>query len=227
MTKKIISPFDDEPLTERFTEKNGDMAFRVKPLVLTPERVKLARFLAGLSTFGLMVGGFYALTDKPDVTIWLWLAILLGPVLAFPLLNGFWQSSFYITIEIILTTDQFKFRSQGRWQIYDRRLPHKFALILHDKTQAEKDANELAVRQGQAHGQVIAPKRYYGDSFHLSFEYLGQRNDVLTVYGHKEALEILNRLKACDEVLDGEIHMGDGTALDPEDQWTDQPGGID
>jgi len=227
MTKKIVSPFDGEPRTEQFTDKSGNTAFRVTPQVLTPLRVKLAEFLAGMSALGLMGGGFYALTERPDASAWLWGAVLLGPPLAFPLLNRFWQLFFYSETKMVLTIDEFKFRSWNGWHKYDRKLEHRFALVLHDKTQKEKDENELAVRQGQARGQVIAPKRYYGDSFHLSFEYLGQRNDVLTVYGHKEALEILARLKACDERLNQLGSMGDGIALDPEDQWTDQPGGID
>jgi len=226
MTKKIVSPFDGEPLTEQFTDKSGNAAFRVTPQVLTPLRVKLAEFLASMCVLGLMGGGVYALTGRPDASAWLWLAVLLGPALAFPLLNGFWQLFFYTGTEMVLTIDEFKFRRWTGWQRYDRKLEHRFALVLHDKTQKEKDGNELAVRQGHARGQVIAPKRYYGDSFHLSFEYLGQRNDVLTVYGHKEALEILARLKACDERLNQLGSMGDGIALDPEDQWTNQPGGI-
>lgn len=227
MTKKIVSPFEGDPPTEEFTDKGGDTAFRVTPQVLTPLRVKLAEFLASTSVLGLMGGGFYAMTERPDASAWLWLAVLIGPAIAFPLLNGFWRLFFYTGTEMVLTTDQFKFRSWSGWKSFDRKLEHRFVLVLHDKTQKEKDANELAVRQGQARGQVIAPKRYYTDSYHVSFEYLGQRNDVLTVYGHKETVMIIARLKACDERLNKISGMGDGIALDPEDQWTDQPGGID
>jgi hypothetical protein len=226
MTKKIVSPFEGDPPTEQFNDKSGNTAFRVTPKVLTPLRVKFAEALAGLSMLGLMGGGLYALTERPDASAWLWGAVLLGPPLAFPLLNRFWQLFFYTETKMVLTIDEFRVRRWYGWHKYDRTLKHEFALVLHDKTQAEKDANELAVRQGQARGQVIAPKRYYSDSFHLSFEYLGQRNDVLTVYGHKEAWAIMKRLTACDERLNKLSGMGDGIDLAPEDQWTDQPGGI-
>ena len=226
MTKKIVSPFEGDPLTEEFTYKSGNTAFRVTPHVLTPLRVKLAEFLASISVLGMMGGGFYVLTERSEASAWLWGAVLLGPAIAFPLLNRFWRLFFYTETEMVLTIDEFRVRRWNGWQRYDRKLEHRFVPVPHDKTQKEKDANELAVRQGQARGQVIAPKRYYSDSFHLSFEYLGQRNDVLTVYGHKEASEILSRLKACDERLNKLSGMGDGIALDPEDQWTDQPGGI-
>ena len=227
MSKRIVSPFDGKPLTEQFADESGNTAFRVTPQALTPLRVKLAEFLAGISVLGLMSGGFYALVDAHHPTDWFWGAAFFGPLLAYPLLNWFWRLFLYKETQLVMTTDKFKFLSWKGWQSYDRKLPHRFALVLHDKTQDEKDAHDLAVRQGQAHGQVIAPKRYYTDSYHLSFEYLGQRNDVLTVYGHKEALEILARLKACDEILDGVARMGDGIALDPEDQWNNQPGGIE
>ena len=73
---------------------------------------------------------------------------------------------------------------------------------------------------------MIAPTRYYGDSFHVVFEYLGQRNDIATVYGHKDASAIVNRLKACDKRLNQLAGMGDEAALDPDDQWNKGPGEI-
>lgn len=226
MTENIISPFHGEPRTEQFTDENGNTAFHVTPKALTPLRVKLAEFLALMSCLGLALGGFNALTQAQHPADWLWWLVLLGPWLAYPLLNRLWRLNLRKETRIVLTIDQFKFMSWKGWRKFDRKLPHRFALILHDKTQAEKDAHELAVREGQARGQVIAPKRYYTDSYHLSFEYIGQRNDVLSVYGHKEALAILARLKACDDILDAEARMGDGISLDPEDQWNDQPGDI-
>ena len=226
MSKKIVSPFDGEPLTEQFTDKSGNTGFRVTPKVLTPLRVKLAEFLGSISALGLMGGGLYALVNAHHPADWLWGAAFFGPLLAYPLLNWFWRLLLYKETRLVLTIDQFKFRSWIGWKIYDRKRAHKFTMLLHDKTQAEKDAHELRIRQGQARGQVIANKRYYTDSYHLSFEYLGQRNDVLTVYGRKEALAILARLKACDERLNNLARMGDGVPLAPEDQWNEQPGDI-
>ncbi len=227
MSKRIISPFDGKPLTEQFTDESGNTEFLITPQALTPLRVKLAEFLASLSALGLMAGGLYALDVAHHPADWLWGAAFFGPWLAYPLMDWLWRLFLHKETHLVMTIDQFKLLSWRGWQSYDRKLPHRFVLVPHDKTQVEKDAHDLAVRLGQARGQVVAPKRYYTDSYHLSFEYLGQRNDVLTVYGHKEALEILARLKACDEILDAEARMGEGIALSPDDQWNDQPGGIE
>ncbi|MEW8524849.1 MAG: hypothetical protein AB2552_17515 [Candidatus Thiodiazotropha endolucinida] len=226
MKQEILSPFAGEPKTGEYIDESGNTAFRVTPRVLTPERVKLAEFLAGLCSLALMVGGFYGLTKIPSASPWLWFALLLLPALTFPVLNSFWRHLFYTETVMVLTTDKFKVRRWNGWKCFNRTLKHKFALIPHDKTQKEKDANELAVRQGQARGQVVAPKRYYGDSFHLSFQYIDQRNDILTIYGRKEAAAIVTRLTACDERLNQLIGMGDGVSLSPDDQWTPEPGDI-
>ena len=39
-------------------------------------------------------------------------------------------------------------------------------------------------------------------------------------------MTVLARLKACNDVLDNETGHGDGIALEPEEQWTEQPGEI-
>lgn len=157
---------------------------------------------------------------------WLWGLALIGPWLAHPLIWRLYRVLLRKETEIIITPEEFRFRSWKGWRTYDRQLPHKFALIPHDKARAEKEAHDLETRREQARGQFVSKTRYYGESYHLSFEYLGQRNDVLTIHGRKEALAVLARLKACDEVMDAEARMGDGIALDPEDQWSDQPGEI-
>ena len=222
MNRKIISPFHGKPTTELFTDKNGNTAFRITPLAITPQRVKFAEFLAAMSALGLSWGGFQILSGIPHPEDWLWPALLLGPWLSYPILNWLWRCILQTETRIEMTTDEFKFRSWSGWKTYDRKLPHKLSLIPHDKAQEEKDEHDLTIRQGQP----TIRKRYFGDSYHLSYDYLGQRNDVLTVFGYKDALTILARLKACDERLDQLASMGDGIALDPEEQWDNQPGGI-
>lgn len=226
MNTKIVTPFDGEPQTELFTDEHGNTAFRIKAQALTPEGVKRSEIWAGFSILGLMILGFHALTQQPDAPAGAWFALLIAPLVAYPVIQKFWALSYIKETEIVITVTEFRVKRWNGWQVFDRSLTHKFVLIEHDKTQKEKDANEFAVRQAQARGQVIAPKRYYGDSFHLSFDYLGQRNDVLSVYGRKEAIAIVARLKACDDRLNQLSGMGDGAALDPDDQWSKEPGEI-
>ena len=226
MNRKIVSPFDGEPKTVQVTDEHGNTSFRVIPRVLTPERVKWAEFLAGLCTLTLMGVGFYGLTEVPEAPSWQWFAVLFAPVIVFPVLNSFWQSLFYTGTEIVMTRDEFRVRRWNGWNRYDRTLKHQFTLIPHDKAQKEKDQNEFMARRAQADGRVIAPKRYYGDSFHVVFKYLSQRNDVVTVYGRNEAIDILTRLVDCDERLNQLNGMGDGVSLNPDDEWTPGPGDI-
>lgn len=82
------------------------------------------------------------------------------------------------------------------------------------------------MQQAQITRKPIRKQRWYANSFHVSFDYLGQRNDIMTVYGQKEAVAIATRLKACDDVLDALARRGQGTPLTPADEWGDQPGAI-
>ena len=77
----------------------------------------------------------------------------------------------------------------------------------------------------QMKGKLRPGARWFANSFHL-LDYLGQRNDVLTVFGPKEAMAIVTRLNACDNVLDALARRGQGTPLTPADEWGDQPGAI-
>ncbi len=226
MVAKPVSPFNGKPATEQVTNADGIASFHVRPYELTPLRAKIADIAGSITALGLNAAGiiqFEVFIGEPD---WLWAVALVGPWLAYPLIRRLYRVLLKKGTEIVITPEQFKFRTWKGWQTYDRQLPHKFALIPHDRAQAEKEEHDLEIRQEQARRQIISKTRYYGESYHLSFEYLGQRNDVLTIYGRKEALAVLARLKACDEVMDSQARMGDGIALDPEDQWSDQPGEI-
>ncbi|MES9822825.1 MAG: hypothetical protein ABW127_00170 [Candidatus Thiodiazotropha endolucinida] len=226
MKQEILSPFDGEPQTEPFTDDDGNPAFRIKTQTLTPEGVKRSEFWAGLSVLLLMGMGFYLLAQNPHAPAVAWFALLIGPPFAYRFFEKFWAYSYIQQTEMVMTINQFRIKRGNQWQLFDRTLAHKFKLFDHDKTRDEKDANEFAVRKAQARGQVIAPKRYYGDSFHVVFEYLNQRNDIITVYGRNEAAAIVTRLRDCDDRLNQLSGMGDGATLNPDDQWSKGPGEI-
>lgn len=226
MAAKPRSPFAGFPATRKRTNKNGDLTFTVTPNVLTPVRAKIADCLGRVSAASLMIGSIYVVVHIPNATGWHWLASLVIPGLGFHTLNLIWRRLLRKETWIVLTADEFRVRTWCGWKIFDRQLPHKFAAIRHDKTEAERDRNELEVRKGQAAGKIISKPRYYGESFHLSFQYLDQRNDVMTIFGKKEATAIRDRLKAIDEVLNAAMRKGDGTALHPEQEWNEQPGEI-
>jgi len=227
MVAKPISPFNGKPATETVTNADGITFFRIRPCELTPLRAKLADIAGTLTALGMNVAGIFQFKVFVGEPNWLlWGVALICPWLAYPFLWRLYRALLRKETEIVITPEQFKFRTWKGWQTYDRQLPHKFALIPHDKARIEKEKHDLEIRREQVRGRIISKTRYYGESYHLSFEHLGQRNDVLTIYGRKKALAVLARLKACDEVMDSQARMGDGIALDPEDQWSDQPGEI-
>ena len=223
---KIRSPFAGFPEPKEIN-KNDNLRFIVKPSTLTPERAMVADFLGCASVIGSIYYCGLFVSYHPEPSGWAWIGAVIVPVLCTRIYQAIWRSLLKTESRFELDKEVF---TQKRFPVsttFDRELPHKFSLIQHDLAQEEKERHELAVRQAQAKGKVISKKRYYGESFHLSYEYLGQRNDLLTIFGRKEAIAIAARLKACDEVLNKHAGFDDGIPLSPEHQWNDQPGEIE
>jgi len=222
-----LSPFHGKPDTKQYLGEDGELSFHIYPRELTPLRAKIADTLAPLSAAAMAWEGFLFVNAIPAPADWYYWAAIGGPFLALPLLILSYRFLLKRRWSMVLTPDQFKVLTLCGWQSYDRRLPHKFALLPHDKTQIEKEEIERQLRQGNGHGKTYSQLCYYGDAFHLSYEYLGQRNDIATIFGQKQAIALAARLKAVDEVMDAQAKMGDGTPLSPDDQWDDQPGDVD
>jgi len=96
-------------------------------------------------------------------------------------------------------------------------------MMKHDKAREERELHERQKFRAQTRNEVISRKRYFDESFHIIFDYLGQRVDVVTIYDQKRAAA---RLKACDKVMDTKNHMGEGEVLSPGEQWGDTPGSL-
>ena len=95
-----------------------------------------------------------------------------------PLFKLAWRKSLRRNVHMVITAEEFRFRGWAGWRSFDRKLQHRFALILHDKARRERDRHELEERKAQQSKKIIKKRRYYQDSYHLAFEYVGQRNDV-------------------------------------------------
>lgn len=109
-------------------------------------------------------------------------------------------------------------------EVYNRTITHSFALIKHDEARAEREMHERQARDDQMNKRIVARKRYYDDSYHVIYMYMGQRFDVVTIYDEKRASAVVARLKACDSVMDNKNQMGEGEVLNPEEQWGETPG---
>lgn len=222
-----LSPFHGKPRTEQHLDKDGGLSFSIRPRELTPIRARIADTLAPLTAIWAAWEGLVIVESLPMPPDWMYWAVIGGPILALPLLKRAYRWLLKRRWEMVMTQEQFKFRTWRGWRSFDRRLPHKFSLLLHDKAQLEKERIEQDLRRGKTNGKTYSQLRYYGDAFHISYEYLGQRNDIATVFIQKNAVAVVARLKACDEVMDAQDKMGDGTALTPKDQWDDQTGDIE
>jgi len=222
---KLRTPFQGGPKTRQILDAREGLMFKLTPNELTPMTARAADGLATASAVGLAWLGFYVgpalLQDPPD---WAWLAILFGAFFSYAVLKEAYRALFRMETRIEMTAARFSYRVWYGWKHFDRALPHKFVVIEHDKARLEQEKHALEMRTGR--GRQELKTRYYGESFHIVFEYVGQRNDVLTVFGRNEALAVAARLRACDGVLDQQARMGDGLPLAPDKEWDDQPGDI-
>ncbi|MBV8978186.1 MAG: hypothetical protein JO261_04395 [Alphaproteobacteria bacterium] len=226
MFHKVRSPFAGKPATRQIADHNGAPGFQVQPRVLTPIRAMAVNWLTGIAVVAGVGYGLAGVASSPSPD-----SGMLTAAVAVPLVGGFvlyeaLRSLFRKRVQLMFTLDRFSVKTLFGWKHYDRLLPHRFALLQHDWTQAEQEQQEFQAALAQRRGKLIRKQRWFGKSFHVSFDYLGQRNDVLTVYGPKEAMAIVTRLNACDSVLDALARRGQGTPLTPADEWGDQPGAI-
>jgi hypothetical protein len=226
MLQKVRSPFAGKPVTRQIADRNGAPAFDVQPCVLTPVRAIAASWLSGLGVVAGFGFGLVGLATAPNPDGGMLTAAIAVPVVGGFALYGALRVLLRKRSRLMLTLDQFSVETMFGWKHYDRLLPHRFALLQHDWAQAEQENAEFQAAQAQMRGKLIRKPRWYANSFHVSFDYIGQRNDILTVYGQKKAMAILTRLNACDNVLDALARRGQGTPLTPEDEWGDQPGAI-
>lgn len=111
---------------------------------------------------------------------------------------------------------------EQEWQKFDRSHEHRFVLYQHDKAQAEKDEIDHQIRTKP--GLRVA--RYYGESYYVVLEYLGQRFDVAEVMGQRRANAILDRLTFCDKYMDSLTDARKRLPIRPEDEWPGPSGSI-
>lgn len=226
MAPKARSPFAGFPAAWLSYDRSGNPVFHVEPRILTPLRaVALGRSseFAILAAMGYAVWSFFT-ADKPD--LWALAAGVILPLALGRVVYKTLEPFFRKRVRIRMTLDRFSIMRWFGWRHFDRQLPHRFVILPHDWTQYERDDEEYRHQIAQLQRQPQERFRLYVDSFHISFDYLGQRNDLMTIYGQKEAIAVATRLKACDDVLDALMQRGHGVALDPGKEWSHQPGEI-
>ena len=220
------NPMKGFPKTRPIIGQSGVIGYCIRPRVLTPARARIADALGTamtLTMFGASGSALY-LTQQSDPYIWA--AGLVGPLLLRTPLRRVWRQILKRRYKVLISANTVAVRRLWGWRRYDRTLPHRFQILPHDKARDEAESRDRRLQQAQRRGQTLTLPRYYAEGFHVVFQYVGHRRDLMTVLGKKEALAILDRLKACDERMNNAARPGDGPALSPETQWSPQPGGI-
>lgn len=226
MTQQVRSPFAGKPATWQTTDCNGLPAFRVEPRILTPLRASTRNFLTGIGSLGIVGYTLLSVASADNADGAMFFTGMVFAAGGCVLLHKALDTLLRKRVRIMMTLERFSVRKLFGWRHYDRLFPHRFAVLPHDWLQAERDQDEYRMQEAQLKRQAMRKSKLYAESFHISFDYLDQRNDVMTVYGQKETLAIAMRLKACDDVLDALSRRGHGTPLSPEKEWHDAPGEI-
>ena len=167
------------------------------------------------------------LTRSPDYLYWAaWALALGGPLASTLLLQWGWGKVVAKRTEMIFDPEFFWVKTLTGWDAYNRALDHSFAWDEHKRRENEQRAHERAHYDASRKGKFIQPKVYYGKSVYICYQELGKDNDLMAVYDLRRAKRLLAHLAVCDEVIEGYAGKGQGTSLDSETEWNDQPGEI-
>ena len=214
-------PFDGRPPTREVTDANGNPVFHVNARVLTPLPAKVADKLGSFTALAASLACLaYAMQHFPPLVALVFATAFL-PLQ--PLFEKLWRVALRRKIAIVVTKDEFRFRRRFRWISFDRALEHSVALVVHDRARAERECNELEMQKAQLRRKAVQPRRYYRDSYHLTYQLLRQRNDIVAIYGLPEARAMLSRLRAIEDTINARAHRSDGSPSKPGDQWFDGP----
>lgn len=222
----LKQPFEGEPETREVSTADGQTEYHITVKELTPLRARLADaadVLFCLYMAGLIIAMLLNEPNK-DLAVWLTAALIAG--FSHKARPGL-RDSFRKKTRLRLNAEHIAVWQSGGWVCFDRKLPHRFGILQHDYAPMEKLKVEFDRQKAAMKRKVLFRKPYYGDSFIVCLEYLGQRHDLVTVYGRKEASAVVARLQACDEIIESRLRQGRGAAIDPADQWGHQPGDLE
>lgn len=225
MRTKARTPFDGGPVTHHGRDAEGVPQTTVIAAAVGPWRAKLFDGLSLTSAIGITALTVYEIALAGGAST----AGLLG-TLALPFATHFGlkhalRLACPNRVPIVFTPERLSFRRFWGWRHFDRSIPHRFALIPHDRTEREKLWLEFVERKFRHKWWCWSRRRYFGESYHLIYEYQGQRNDILSIHRHRKAVALLARLQACDQEIEAKARTGRGVAHDPADEWSRQPGG--
>lgn len=212
-------------ITER-EDKQGNPLLEIKTSELTPFRAKLADDLAQYTALITLMFSIYVLTLPPPLGATQIILVLFSLFASQPLSKWLWRSQFRKSTTIIMTLEHISFEGEKGWIKLSRMQKHIFKLREHDSTSTEKRHHDFATRQAQTRNRVSCHKPYYAESLIVVLKHMGQRNDLMAVYQHKEANDVMAALMLCDDHLNNYLNIGTEGRMDKKDDWNDAPGGL-
>jgi len=226
--RTTTSPLSGSPRTTARSDKAGKPIFSITTRSLTPGRARVADTLTTTMSALWGVRCVFAVLNCPTIGL---TEICAGAVmygLGHVVISAAITFALRTKTEITMTTSTLSVRHWGHGRPYDRNMIQGFALLHHDGAEVERFKQEFETRQAAAKGKVIQPTPYYMRSFHVVAVHAGQRVDLLTVYGQKEAAAIAARLTLCNQLLNEAMGMrtGPGVAQKPGREWHGLPGGV-
>lgn len=237
---KPCGPFDGKPKTVALYGPNGELVgYLIEASYLTPDAAKSEKgtpfclTLAMASASTALAGCIppqaldaldHAISASQTLAGVVSIVALVLPFLVYYFAKKLVRKILSKTAIIQITRDELRIKDRRGWKVWSRHLPHRFALLEHDKALQEWIAEDLKVQKAAQRGKIIQPKRWYQDSRHVVFEVIHQRVDIAEVYDVKETRALQARLTGCAQVIDA-MNGGVGT-LQPQDEWAAGPGDL-
>ena len=199
------SPLKGWPKTKPLHDKEGnELGFRVRAKYLTPGRAKFSETLIHLISACALIAYIWAMVAErlggwqENLTVgaaW----VVMGSLL---FASRFALGRFFFgkVTKLEFLPDTIRIKNGFRFRNYKRTLPHAFDIAIHDRAEDEENAErEAAIKNKDNESER---RKFYRRGFHVIFRYAGQRVDVASVYGRKEAEALLVRLQLLDQLMD-------------------------
>lgn len=221
--KAILS---GKPKTKLKTHRNGTQSIKVYPRALGPRMAKVTKALTLASTACMTFCSVGAVIWLHESALIFQLSPLAVPVPFYFGTKAFSEWWLSRQKSVHFSAESITFWSGLKRRKIDVRLDHNWVLHPHPKTDKEAREIELkcAKRPIKWYTRPIEP--YFGQSYIVSLEVLGQRNDLMCVYTHEKAQKIFSRLSAVSEIVKGFNSGNEGIALTVEQDWANQAGGL-
>lgn len=200
---EVENPLAGWPPTEPIEGEDG---YRVRARHFTPEGAGWAEMLTGMVLAVAIIVFIFAALDGAFSA-----EQFFGTAAALAVVGGvLWAAKYRLLKPLFGKTARIEVRPDvirlgqrfGRYKNYDRQLPHTFDYTIHDM--AEWEAEQEAIEQHKAAMQRRSAKaaRHFRKSYHIILRYAGQRVDVASVFGKKDAEALLTRLQLLDSMMD-------------------------